>query len=135
MVSHQDCTCLSHGNAAVEGGFSINKDLIETNMLEETVVAQRVVFYEIRIAGMYVRKVPITAKMVSSVRSENASYKSYLAAKQQEKTEEQEKAKDERKRKALIESLEKQKKLKLDEMKVQAAELETQIKALKSGQH
>ena len=30
---------VSHGNAAVEGGFSINKDLIDVNILEETVVA------------------------------------------------------------------------------------------------
>ena len=31
---------LSHGNAAVEDVFSINKELLIDNMLEETVVAQ-----------------------------------------------------------------------------------------------
>ena len=34
---------LSHGQAAIERGFSINKDLINTNMLEETIVAKRVI--------------------------------------------------------------------------------------------
>jgi len=35
---------LSHGNAAVESGFSVNKELLVENMEEETIVAQRVVF-------------------------------------------------------------------------------------------
>ena len=54
---------LSHGNAAVEGGFSINKELLNDNMLEETVVAQRVVFDAIRKAGMYIKNVDITLNM------------------------------------------------------------------------
>jgi len=35
---------LSHGNAAVESGFSVKKKLIVENMEEETIVTQRVVF-------------------------------------------------------------------------------------------
>ena len=43
---------LSHGNASVEGGFSVNKELLIENMHEETAVAQRVVYDAILIAGM-----------------------------------------------------------------------------------
>ena len=35
---------LSHGNAAVESGFSVNKELLVKNMEEDTIVAQRIVF-------------------------------------------------------------------------------------------
>ena len=31
---------LSHGQATVERGFSVNKDIIATNMLQRTIVAQ-----------------------------------------------------------------------------------------------
>lgn len=34
---------LSHGQAAIERGFSVNKETIETNMLEMTIVAQRMI--------------------------------------------------------------------------------------------
>lgn len=44
---------LSHGNAAVESaaGFSVNKELLVENMEEVTIVAQRIVFDAIRVAG------------------------------------------------------------------------------------
>jgi len=58
---------LSHDNAAVEGGFSINKGLLIDSMLEETVVAQRVVFGVIWNAGMDIKNVDITAQMVTAV--------------------------------------------------------------------
>ena len=54
---------LSHGDAAVEGGFPINKELIIDNMLEDTVVAQRVVLNAIWNAGMDIKNVDITPKM------------------------------------------------------------------------
>ena len=34
---------LSHGQAEIERGFSVNKETIETNMLEMTIVAQRMI--------------------------------------------------------------------------------------------
>jgi hypothetical protein len=42
---------LSHGNATVESGFSINKAVLVENMLEELVIAQRVVYDAIQAAG------------------------------------------------------------------------------------
>jgi len=43
----------------LEGDFSINKELLIDNMLEETVVAQRVVFDAIQNAGMDMKNVNI----------------------------------------------------------------------------
>jgi len=43
----------------LEGGFSINKELLIDNMIEETVVAQRVVFDAIQNAGMDMKNVDI----------------------------------------------------------------------------
>ena len=73
---------LSHGNAAVEVGFSINKELLIDNMLEETVVAQKVVFDGIRNAGIDIKNVDITLQMVAAVRQSSVAYKAAMEAKQ-----------------------------------------------------
>ena len=74
---------LSHGDAAVEGGFPINKELIIDNMLEDTVVAQRVVLNAIWNAGMDIKNVDITPKMVAAVRQSHGAYKAALETKQE----------------------------------------------------
>jgi len=82
------------GNAAVEGGFSINKELLIDNMTEETIVSQRVVFDAIHAAGMVVIKVEITSKIIAGVRQANAQYKMALQAKQLQQTEEEKAARE-----------------------------------------
>ena len=104
---------LSHGNASVEGGFSVKKELLIENMLEETVVAQRVVYEATLTAGMDVKNVHVNAKMIAMVRQSHAAYKAGLLAKQQKENEKQLKLKEEKKRKALISSLQQQKKISL----------------------
>ena len=42
---------MSHGNASVESGFSVNGDIILPNMLEETIVAQIIVSFLPKILG------------------------------------------------------------------------------------
>ena len=59
---------LSHDNAAVEDGFSVGKDLLIDNMLEEITVAQRMVFDDIWNAGMDIKNVDITPQMIRAVR-------------------------------------------------------------------
>ena len=47
MASHQvdpQSLILSHGSAAVESGFSINNDMLVENLLEESLVGQRIVY-------------------------------------------------------------------------------------------
>jgi len=92
------------GNAAVEGGFSINKELLIDNMTEETIVSQRVVFDVIHAAGMVVSKVEIISKLIASVRvrQANAQYKMALQAKQLQQTEEEAAREPERENQSLI---------------------------------
>jgi len=63
---------LSHGIAAVESGFSVNKELLVKNMEDETIVAQRVLFHAIRVAGMDVTEVDISHKMIGCVRQSHS---------------------------------------------------------------
>jgi len=53
---------LSHGNASVERGFSVNKELLMENVLEETVVSQRIVYDAILTAGMDVKNIHVNPK-------------------------------------------------------------------------
>ena len=124
---------LSHGNASAEGGFSVNKELLIENMLEETVVAQRVVYDAILTAGMDVKNIHVNPKMIASVRQSHAAYEVGLLAKQQKENEEQLKLKEEKKRKALIRSLQQQKKIKLQEMRAETTEIDKQIAELESS--
>ena len=67
---------LSHGNATVESGFSINSDVLVENLLEKSVVAQRQVYDGIH-HSRGVSKVDITKSMIKSV---NISYSRYQEA-------------------------------------------------------
>ena len=55
---------LSHGNAVVESGFSINLDVLVENLKEELAVAQRQVFYGIQSSGG-ISEVVITPSVMS----------------------------------------------------------------------
>lgn len=48
------CLILSHGQAFVESGFSINKDMIAENQLEDSLVARRIVYHGVKDAGLNV---------------------------------------------------------------------------------
>ena len=67
---------LSHRNATVESGFSINSDVLVENLLEKSVVAQRQVYDGIH-HSRGVSKVDITKSMIKSV---NISYSRYQEA-------------------------------------------------------
>ena len=82
-----------HGNAAVERSFSINKECLVENLMNESLVAQRVVYEAVSSAGG-VAAVPITKALIHSVR--NASARRLEAAKK--KTEAEDAAANHRKR-------------------------------------
>ena len=64
---------LSHENAQVESGFSINGDILSENLQEESVVAQRQVYDRIHNQGG-VLNVYITKEMMRSVRVSHSRY-------------------------------------------------------------
>jgi len=101
-------------------------------MLKETVVSQMVVYDAILTAGMDVKNIHVNPKMIARVRQSHAAYKAALLAKQQKENEEQRKVKEEKKCKALISSLQQQKKIKMQEMIAETTEIDKQIAELES---
>ena len=87
---------VSHGNATVESGFSINEALLLNNMKERTVIAQRTVYDSIIKHGG-VLNVPIKKELINRVRGSHSSYQVFLEEQKKHQTqsfEEVEKEKD-----------------------------------------
>ena len=88
---------LSHGQARVESGFSINEQILAENMKEESVVSQRIVYYEGVMQEGGPLKENIKRIMLKFVRQ--ASSESKLAGNENKKKQtEGEKRRQERKR-------------------------------------
>jgi len=68
---------LSHGNASVESGFSINADMLVENLQEESLIAQRHVYDAVTAAGGLL-KVNIDRRMMQFHRGAYSRYKSAL---------------------------------------------------------
>ena len=75
---------LSHGNAALERGFSINSESIIENQNEKSLVALRVVYDAIKISGS-ITSVPITKGMMLSVRMAHTNYGNIIQLKKMKK--------------------------------------------------
>ena len=111
---------LSHGQASVERGFSINKEMIVENQKEMSLVAQRLIVDHVRSVGG-VNKVEISKELLLSAARARQKYHGYL---------DEEKRKKERqgidlKRKALTDEL--------DDLKKKRARMETDISALQKS--
>lgn len=73
---------LSHGQASVERGFSVNKDLLTSNMSKRTIVAHRLVTDAIRTklgagAVHMVYNIGINQKMMTNCRAARMRYSKY----------------------------------------------------------
>ncbi|XP_072564979.1 uncharacterized protein [Paramormyrops kingsleyae] len=68
---------LSHGQATVERGFSINKEVETCNMQEETMVTHRLVCDYVNICGGLLN-VPISKELLASAASARSRYRMHL---------------------------------------------------------
>lgn len=68
---------LSHGQAEVERGFSINKEVETCNMSEETVVIQRLICNQVKVCGG-VTQVPLTKELISYCALTRSRYRVHL---------------------------------------------------------
>lgn len=68
---------LSHGQATVERGFSINKEVETCNILEKSMEALRLICDKVCVCGG-VLKVPLTKELMASVASARTKYRIYL---------------------------------------------------------
>jgi hypothetical protein len=122
---------LSHGNASVEAGFSINGDVLVENLHEESVTAQRQVYDAVKLAGG-VNSVIVNKKMMQYVRSARDRYEDALAQKRQATSEAERKAAEKRKVTEQLKAL-KAKKVKLQaDTTEQCSTLDRQIAELNS---
>lgn len=64
---------LSHGNAAIERGFSINKECLIDNLSNESLVAQRQV-YEGLVHEGGIKNIQITKEMILFTRNSRSKY-------------------------------------------------------------
>lgn len=83
----QKLLLLSHGQATVERGFLVNKEVEISNIQEDTIVAHRIVCDYVSLHGG-VLKVPLTPGLLSSVVSARSRYRIYLETEKQKKVSE-----------------------------------------------
>ena len=76
---------LSHGNASVESGFSINKQFLVENLHEESLVAQRIVHDHINAVGG-LQSVNIDKSLLQFVRGSHHRYTQALEQKRKERS-------------------------------------------------
>ena len=96
---------LSHGNAAVESGFSVNGDMLVENLHESSLVAQRTVFDSISYAGG-VLGVSVDKGMMQYVRGARSRYDDAMKASKAAKAADDAKKASKRKISAEIKHLE-----------------------------
>ena len=76
---------LSHGQAAVERGFSLNEKLLVENMKAECLIAQRCIKDFMLVNNYSAHTVPITKKLMDNIKSSSQCYKAYLEEQRQTK--------------------------------------------------
>ncbi|KAF1376045.1 hypothetical protein PFLUV_G00226500 [Perca fluviatilis] len=76
-TSSRKLLLLSHGQATVERGFSVNKEIEADNMKEDTVVAQRMICDYVSVCGG-VLKVPLTKELLAAAASARSQYRLHL---------------------------------------------------------
>lgn len=103
---------LSHGNATVESGFSVNGSILVENLHEQSVVAQRLVYDSITAAGG-ITSVNIDKSMMNYVRSSRGRYMDELKRKRDEQSADDRKRQERKRAAEAIQSL-KAKKRKLE---------------------
>ena len=102
---------MSHGQSFVERGFSINKDTLEVNMLERTLVAHRMICDGVASSlskledPSDISKLKVTDKMISYCRSARQKYRNFL----EEQRNKAEKSKSEAKKSSIRSELVKEK--------------------------
>ncbi|KAI4471722.1 lupus la protein-related [Holotrichia oblita] len=119
---------LSHGNAFVERGFSINKECLVPNMKENSLTAQRLIFDAVSQKGG-IEKIDISKTFLTYARNANREYKNHLEKNKKEE-DEKKKMQNEKKRKLeAIKLLNAKKRSTLDSLK----EIEENISELKEN--
>ena len=101
LIFSQSLLLLSHGQATVERGFSINKHVETCNIQEESMEALRLICDKVSVCGG-VLQVPITKELLASAASARSKYRNHL----EQERKKRETATQGLKRKAVVDELE-----------------------------
>ena len=127
-VTMQLILTLSHGQATVERGFSVNKEVLAPNLQETSLVAMRLVHSSMQAAKCKVADFVVNDALLSSCAHARNRYQMYLM----ERKAEQERTEKGQKRKAFMEELTSAKKAKEDLEKVSKKLVNTAEKSKRS---
>lgn len=123
--------CLSHGQATVERGFNINKELLDVNQKENSLIAQRVVHDAVSSSGVKLNDMELPKGLLQSARNARRCYNDYLEENKKNTRKEQLKAQDKRKIAAIVKDKESEFKRFKTANEQQMQRMEEQIISLK----
>ena len=120
---------ISHGNARVESGFSVNDDILLPNMLEETIVSQRIVYEGVQKAGGPT-KIEVTPDMMKMVKNSHRTYTNAMSEKNKKQSEGQKRIAEKRKATVELKQVIARKKVAVDDLKATISSFDAELTAL-----
>ena len=130
------CLIFSHGQASVESGFSVNGSILVENLLEESLVCQRLVYDGLVHLGglksLTKGKILVDKKMMNFVKTSNSRYKDALKEKELKTNQhkERERERELKRKKEIVADLEAKKAKVIAEQKKAMLELQMEIDSL-----
>ena len=120
---------LSHGNARVESGFSVYNDILSENMLEESIVSQRIVYEGVHKAGS-AEDVEIIPEMLKTVKASHRTYKAAHEEKQKRQSASQKRQLMKRKVTLELKNAIAKKKAAVDDLRSKITQFDSEIHSL-----
>lgn len=78
----------STGQATIERGFSVNKEVVDTNMQELSLVSQRIIYDQIKANGVKLQEYKISSDMLKACAQSHKKYERYMADKKEDENSE-----------------------------------------------
>lgn len=125
---------LSHGNASSERGFSVNKEIIEHNMKEKSLIAQRVIYDAVKSRECEVWDLVPNKNLVSCVKKSHKLYTEALKEQKSKKLNDEESAKQKKLVNLKIKELEAQKKVARENFLNEQLLLDKELDVLKNAE-
>jgi len=123
---------LSHGNATVESGFSVNEDLLVVNIKERSIVALRQVYDKIQSVGSVFAIDRNNKDLLTCFRAASRQYRIFLQQKEEMESAEARKLKEQKTSVALeIKRLEDAKRKLVEDKDLETAAIDSSINELK----
>ena len=98
----QSFLTFSHGQVAVERGFSVNSSLLQPDLKSHSLIAQRMIYDTIKLTEMPLAKFQVTPALLRSCSCARQKYTDYLQQQKDQRVDEEKKKKREREESELL---------------------------------